>query len=174
MAVASRGSGPAEQERRTEWLALAARAVRADAAAREERAATKERDRPGANRMSGRTELMEHAIGSRSLARVEASTRTRPAVRVADRPATRPAGRTTTRTEVLERTRSTPAFYVVVLVLGSLYGLAMAAVTAVAIARFVLTDPLGAVGPVAFIGVTLGLVALAAVILPSAARSRRD
>ena len=170
MAVASRGSGPAEQERRTQWLALAARAVNADEAARGKRA-TKEHDRrTGPARISGRTELMQHAVGARNLARVEAGTRARPAVRVADRPATGPA----TRSGVLERTRSTPAFYVVLLVLGSLYGLAMAAVTAVAVARFVMTDPLGAVGPVAFVGVAAGVIALGAVILPPAVRARRD
>jgi len=177
MAVASRGSGPADQERRAEWLALAGRAVRADKAARAQRQARlklKDQDgrATGPDRMTGRTALMEQAIGARNLARVEASTRTRPAVRAGTRPAARTAVRTAERTAELARPRSA-AGYVVLLVAGSLYGLAMAALTAVAVARFATTEPLGAVGPVAFIGVAIGFLTLAAIILPSV-RSRRD
>ena len=169
MAVASRGTtGTADQERRAEWLELASRAIRADRAARALRAArlrAKEEDPDaGESRLSGRMVLMEHAIGARNLARVEASSRTHPAVRAA----TRPAARTGTRTRSAVRIGS--GAYLALLVFGSLYGLAMAAVTAVALARFATTDPLGAVGPVVFIGVAVGFVGLAALILPSARR----
>lgn len=184
MAVASRGTGTPDQQRRAEWLDLAARAIRADRTARAQRAArlrAKEGEKPeaGRSRLSGRMVLMEHAIGSRNLARVEASTRTHPAVRAVNRP----AARTRTRAETAAQprthavTRIGPAAFLALLVLGSLYGLAMAAVTAVALARFATTDPLGAVGPVAFIGVAVGFAGLTALIVPSAVRtwsSRHD
>lgn len=173
MAVASRDTGPADKRRRDEWLELAARAVRADRAARAERAeraGTAERKGTdlGSSRFSGRTVLMEHAIGARNLARVEANARARPAVRAA----TRPAARTAVRPEMRTAVRPAPAGRVALLVIGSLYGLAMAAVTAVAVARYATTDPLGAVGPVAFIGVAAGFLALAGLILSPALRSR--
>lgn len=113
---------------------------------------------------------------ARSLALADSATGTRPAARAGNRPAARAAARsaarTVGRTAELTRPRSVAGF-VVLLVLGSLYGLGMAAVTAVAIARFATTEPLGAVGPVAFVGVAAGFLALCALILPLA-RSRRD
>lgn len=180
MAVASRGTtGTPDQERRAEWLELASRAIQADRAARAERAArlrVKDEERPeaGRSRLSGRMVLMEHAIGARNLARVEASTRTHPAVRAVNRPAARTETRTPSAARVQTRpaARLGPAAYLVLLVLGSLYGLAMAAVTAVAIARYATTDPLGAIGPVAFVGVAVGFAGLTALILPSARRAR--
>lgn len=174
MAVASGRSDRAEQDRRTEWLELAARAVRADQAARAQRQACG----PGRNGgPGGRTARTERMI-ARSLALADSATATgtRPAARAGDRPAARAAARSAARTveRTAERTRPrSTAGFVVLLVAGSLYGLGMAAVTAVAIARFATTDPLGAVGPVAFGGVAVGFLTLCALVLPSV-RSRRD
>lgn len=172
MAVASGRSDRAEQDRRTEWLALAARAARADQAARAQRQARGPGRSGGPGGQTARTERMI----TRSLALADSATGTRPAARAGNRPAARAAARsaarTVERTAELTRPRSAAGF-VVLLVAGSLYGLGMAAVTAVAIARFATAEPLGAVGPVAFIGVAVGFLTLCALILPSV-RSRRD
>lgn len=173
MAVASGRSDRAEQDRRTEWLELAARAVRADQAARAQRQARGPGRSGGPGGQTARTERMI----TRSLALADSATGTRPAARAgsnrpAARAAARSAARTVERTAELTRPRSAAGF-VVLLVAGSLYGLGMAAVTAVAIARFATAEPLGAVGPVAFIGVAVGFLTLCALILPSV-RSRRD
>lgn len=170
MAVASGRSDRAEQDRRTEWLALAARAARADQAARAQR-----QTRRPAGAAGGSTARTDRVI-ARSLALADSAIGARPAARAGNRPdaraAARSAARTVERTAELARPRSAAGF-VVLLVVGSLYGLLMAAVTAVAVARFAMTEPLGAVGPVAFVGVAVGFIALCALILPSA-RSRRD
>lgn len=173
MAVAS---GRGDEDRRTEWLALAARAVRADQAARAQRQAhLRGLGRSTRPSQTARTDRMI----ARSLAQAGSAgtvTGTRPAARAGDRPAARAAARSAAgrveRTAELTRPRSAAGF-VVLLVLGSLYGLGMAAVTAVALARFATTEPLGAVGPVAFIGVAVGFIALCALVLPSV-RSHRD
>lgn len=169
MAVASGRSDRAEQDRRTEWLALAARAARADQAARAQR---RTRGPAGATAAAGGSTSRTDRMIARSLALADSAIGTRPAARAGSRPAARAAARTVERTVELARPRSAAGF-VVLLVLGSLYGLVMAVVTAVAIARFALTEPLGAVGPVAFLGVAAGFIALCALILPSV-RSRRD
>lgn len=155
---------------------MAARAVRADEVARARRRAHL-RGLGGSTR-PGQTARTDRMI-ARSLAQADSATTatgTRPAARAGDRPAARAAAwsaaRTVEWTAELARPRSAAGF-VVLLVLGSLYGLGMAAVAAVAIARYATTEPLGAVGPIAFIGVAVGFLALCVLILPSV-RFRRD
>jgi hypothetical protein len=151
------GITAAERDRRAEWLALAGRAVRADQAARAERGAGV----AVPAQLSGRVVLMDHAIGARSLARVESDAR----VRQSERAAAFRAG------VPIRAARGVPAVQSLMLVLGCAYGLSMAVLTAVAVARYATTEPLGLVGPIAFAGVALGFAALTTVVAVSAART---
>ena len=145
---ADRGTGAAEEARRAEWLALAARAVRADSAARA---------RVGRDARLVRVRTVPQAV---------ARTVPQAVARTAERAVERPVA------AVLDPPRHGPVVRTLLLVLCGVYGFVMAAVTAVAVARYAMTEPLGAVGPVAFIGVAVGFLALGATVAVSAVRSR--
>jgi hypothetical protein len=147
----------AERDRRAEWLALAGRAVRADQEARSRRSARA----AVPAQLSGRVVLMDHAIGARSLARVESDAR----VRQSERAAAFRSG------VPVRAARGAPAVQLTLLVLGCAYGLAMAVLTAVAVARYATTAGLGLIGPLAFGGVFAGFAVLTAVVTVSAVRT---
>lgn len=145
-----RDVGAAEEARRAQWLALAARAIRADRAARARVA----------------------RYGPPVRARTVPQTVVRPAERSAAATAEPAASGVAGRPIAADQPGRGPVVGTLLLMLCGLYGFGLAAVVAVAVARYAMTEPLGVLGPVAFAGVAAGLLTLGTAVAASAVRSR--